>query len=190
MTLLASAAGSGCARGFMELDVIRRRALKIPQGKEASTRLGDEFRLVPDWNFTCDGSITTVMLGADMRPRWRREFPEVQVWRRSETNSTHFLRVHSRKALLDEENFPPSGVFQYQFTPPIPFQSGDVLGIYNPSIQKNYAPYLAHMQLYYKDDKTAPVSYQMNKTNPTSVSIENLRAVEHQYILISVVTGG
>ena len=65
----------------MDLDLLRRRAMKIPEGQRSDTNLDDEFRLIPDVSFTCSGTITGLLIGATYRTgRDREDFPEVQVW--------------------------------------------------------------------------------------------------------------
>ena len=119
----------------MSVDLIQRRAEKISNVNSLpDTRLNNEFRLIPDWNFTCDGSITTLLLSADIQqPRSEPLYPKVQIWRRSGSDMNQFNKVASRQITLVAGDFTPTGVFQYQLTPPLPFQSGDVLGIYDPA---------------------------------------------------------
>ena len=57
----------GCDNGFIRLYMLRTLAQKIPSGTASSNWLSNELRLIPDWNFTCNGAITGFLLGADIR---------------------------------------------------------------------------------------------------------------------------
>ena len=121
----------------MELDVLRRRAEKIVNGNPPSNLLQQEFRYlqtrrrVPNWNFTCSGRITSVLLGVDLQNR--QQYSQVQIWRRASSVLSQFNKVGSRQIILNVGNFTPSGVFQYKLISPMQFQSGDVLRIFLPS---------------------------------------------------------
>ena len=54
---------SSCTSGFMHIDLLRRRAEKIPFGDRSDNFLDGEFRLIPDVNFTCSGTITSLLIG-------------------------------------------------------------------------------------------------------------------------------
>ena len=62
LTFLATA---GCAHGFMKLHMIRKRAELIPNTNYSGEVMNNEFKLIPNWNFTCDRRITSVLLGVE-----------------------------------------------------------------------------------------------------------------------------
>ena len=103
-------------------------ATKISSGGASNDRLTNELRLVPDQNFTCNGTITSLLLGIDIRTG-ETLYPQVQIWRRtSSTSIREFMKVHFEEIRLDPGAFSPSGVFEYLLSTPINFQSGDILG--------------------------------------------------------------
>ena len=164
--------------------MIRKRAELIPDANPSGEVMDDEFRLIPDWSFTCNGSITSVLLGVDIQ-RGKSDKPQVQIWRKTSPASSQFNKVDSREITLDVGNFTPSGVFQYRLTPPMKFQSGDVLGIYQPSKQDS------SVRLYYnRNDDSAPVAYRVQH-NPVTVNIDDTSVMHKtgEYILISLRTG-
>ena len=118
---------NGCAKGFMELDVIRKRAA---QRMSPANVLDGEFWINPDWRFTCNGNLTSLLLGANI-PRLNHKdagFPEIQIWRN--TGGSNYTRQASQEIRLNPGDFSPDGVLQYNLTTPMPFQTGDVLGVY------------------------------------------------------------
>ena len=164
--------------------MLRRRAEKIPSGKPSSNLLKQEFRLIPDWNFTCNGSITSVLLGVDLQNR--QQYPQVQIWRRASFLSDQFNKVDSREITMTVGNFTTTGVFHYKLTPPMQFQNGDVLGIFQPSKGGSL------VRLYYNsNDNTAPVAYRL-QYNPQTVNIATtggLTTRSGEYILLTPITG-
>ena len=164
--------------------MLRRRAEKIPNGDRSSNRLTQEFRLIPDWNFTCNGSITSVLLGVDLQNN--QQYPQVQIWRKAGSVSNQLNKVDSREITLALGNFTTSGVFQYKLTPPMQFQNGDVLGIFQPSQDSSL------VRLYYNsNDDTAPVAYRL-QDNPQTVNIaatDGLTTRSGEYVLLIPITG-
>ena len=85
-------------------------------------------QITPDMKFTCDGMITKWIIGAGWRNNDVNLYPELQVWRNSgndiyqKINGT-FITVQTRSE---------DQIYEYSNFPPIPFQSGDVLGVFIP----------------------------------------------------------
>ena len=100
--------------------MLRTVAQKIPRGKRSNNSLSNELRLIPDWNFTCSGTITSFLLGADIRST-QGAHPEVQIWRR--TNSSSPVREYAiewaEEIRLDAGYFSPSGVLEYHLKIPL-----------------------------------------------------------------------
>ena len=57
--------------------------------------------------------------------------PEIQIWRNTGGN-TYTRQASQEIRLAAGDYFSPDGVFQYNLTTPISYQSGDVLGVYQP----------------------------------------------------------
>ena len=103
----------------MDIDLLRRRAEKIPEGDISTNFLDDEFRLIPDVNFTCSGTITSLLIGATYRMGAirRDRYPEVQVWRIN-PDGTLYSRQGSEEIRLAAGDFGPDGVHRYTLTVP------------------------------------------------------------------------
>ena len=187
-----SDAAGGCANGFIQLNMLRTLAQKIPDGRESSSRLNNELRLVPDWNFTCNGTITSFLMGADIRHvdvnDGRAWYPEVQIWRRLNSSSLtrEYYLESSEEIRLNAGCFSPSGVLQYHLNNPFNFQAGDIFGVYQPEESSSV------VRIYYNDsDSTAPVAYKLctDAIGTTyNIDIELTRTFQ-QFLLISPVAG-
>ena len=75
----------------------------------------------------------------------RTQYPEIQIWRNNGGNN--YTRQNSQEIRLTEGNFSSDGVLQYNLPTPMPYQSGDVLGVYQPPKDKSV------VRLYYNDSQ-------------------------------------
>ena len=187
---ISDAAAGGCANGFIQLDMLRTLAQKIPNGRESNSRLNNELRLIPDWNFTCNGTITGFLMGADIRhvKGHRERYPEVQIWRRTDPSSLsrEYYLESSEEIRLNAGYFSPSGVLEYHLNNPFNFEAGDIFGVYQPEESSGV------VRIYYNhSDITAPVAYTLstNSIGSTYDIDKNLTTVFQQFLLISPVAG-
>ena len=86
-------------------------------------------QLTPDMRFLSDGFITKWIVGAD----WHEDsddvlYPELQLWRNCK-NST-YKKINGTLITQFTEN--ANGVYEYDDFSPIPFQAGDILGMFLP----------------------------------------------------------
>ena len=150
----------------MELQLLKERAKKISDNGGSQNYLDGKFRLIPGMSFTCNGMITGLLLGVDIRSKsnadGRTEYPVVQVWRPGSGDS--YTRVAMQEIRLAAGDFSPDGVFQYNLTTPIDFLNGDVLGVYQPSEGESI------VRLYRHSQSNAPVSYELGE-NPVPSSL-------------------
>ena len=159
--------------------MLRTVAQKIPTGQLSNNSLDNELRLIPDWNFTCNGTITGFKLGADIRAFPDLEqYPEVQIWRTD-------TKVWSEEIRLNAGSFSPSGVLEYRLNNTFNFQAGDFFGIYQPDSSDSI------VRIYYNDsDSTAPVAYRLtDNMNSYTISASATNQINQQFILISPIAG-
>ena len=161
--------------------MLRTRAMKIPGGERSDEGLEDEFRLIGDTSFTCSGTITNLQLGGTVRGGgMRTEYPEIQLWRIM-TGSGFYTQQARQEIRLAEGDFSPDGVLRYNLTTPIQFQSGDVLGVYQPEEMESV------VRIYYNSEVSN--TYRLNSNPSGSISFGSRRTVNNQKILISPITG-
>ena len=170
----------------MQLDLLKKRAEKITNGNTVSgNKLDNELRVVPGLSFTCSGTITSLLLGVDMRTvdGNRVEYPEMQIWREGRN-------VYNRQSRTDiaptAGNSSPDGVLQYNLTTPIPFQSGDIFGVYQPPESDSV------VRLFYVDDSSAPDANVRDNNAPLNFILQSPNigsTISNQYVLILPVTG-
>lgn len=83
-------------------------------------------QLTPGMRFTCDGMITKWIIGAD----WTSFglYPELQVWRPTGEDTYHKING----TIIAPSISRPDKIFTYTDFAPIPFEAGDVLGMFMP----------------------------------------------------------
>ena len=126
---------AGCSKGFLSLDNIND--LLLSESDVFSFKQHpQEQRILSGISFTCSGSVTKWIIGAQRKPSITAVLhPDLQVWRCSvlvdkdnidcdrEGNSTI-------SGAVQVEGHP--NVYQYTPDPPLEFESGDVFGLYQP----------------------------------------------------------
>ena len=105
-------------------------SLLTPPVNISSLRVRDRAqRVIPSMNFSCDGAINKWIV----RARWNSGgtgFPDLQLWRNSSGNGV-YTKVGNSTLFADAENL--SSLYELEVQPSLPFQRGDILGIFQPS---------------------------------------------------------
>ena len=110
-------------------------------------------RIFPQINFTCDGNITKWIMGA-IRNNNRDYFPELQIWRDIGNNTyTKVGNTPPGNATPFLQGVAPT-VYEYTPDPPLEFQAGDILGVFQPRES------LSHLRVYYEENN-GPTSYDV-----------------------------
>ena len=114
--------------GFTGLNTLRRKAIRIYSVRETSDN--ERLMVLPSMNFLCNGNISRWTFWA-RRQNGGDQYPRFQLWRpngtdryervyESSTDSSTFATEANSRLTI---HVPPA---------PIPFQAGDVLGVYQP----------------------------------------------------------
>ena len=135
--------------------------------------------IFPEVGFTCDGSIQRWVLGA----RWEGhdEYIELQIWR--PTGDGVYTKVGNTTIIVNG----PAALYDYVVSPPLTFQTGDVLGYYQPD------PSRSQLRVQFENEGREPqlVYFYSHPTSPASVLNITARTVSNDIfqILVNVVTG-
>ena len=133
--------------------------------------------IVPDMNFTCDGSILGWTFGA----QWEGNSPrhtELQIWRSSGNGG--YTKVGSTTIMFEEEG--STQLYQYTLTSPLPFQAEDILGYFQGSTSSS------QLSLLYETTSSAPQIYYTLQSSPASEFSVGL-SIGGYRVLINVETG-
>ena len=128
-----------------------------------------------------------LLVGAVRSGAKRNQYPEIQIWRRSTSDDDTYSKQANQTIRLTEGAFSSDGVLQYNLNNSnISFQSGDVLGVYQPPENESV------VRVYY--DSNASATYYIRERNPNPININNssilsLKNSSNELILISPISG-
>ena len=163
----------------MKLDLLRIRAEKVFNDGINENSLDGSFRLL-DESFSCSGTMPGLLfVGTYRTGKERNQYPEIQLWRN--TNGNTYTRQASELMQLSAGVFSPDGVYQYNLTTPMSFQSGDRLGVYQPEIVDSI------VRVYYRSATAA--TYELGENPSSTISIPDLTNRNNELVLISPITG-
>ena len=86
-------------------------------------------QITPDIKFTCDGMITKWIIGANITFN-SSFYPELQVWRN--IGNDMYQKINGTFITTPTEN--SNRIYEYDNFSPIPFQAGDILGVFLPQL--------------------------------------------------------
>ena len=115
----------GCGCGFMSVE--RMRILRGLETVGSATNPAQRQQITPDIKFTCDGMITKWIVGAD----WGSSasfYPELQVWK----NIGNDVYRKRNGTFITTPTESSNRIYEYDNFSPIPFQAGDILGVFLP----------------------------------------------------------
>ena len=168
---------SECTSGFMGRD--RVRDLSRVVGGRLRTRERQQ-RIIPMINFTCSGSINKWTVAAEWNGgRMHVNFPQLEIWRIQSAGSNVYNRMGSTHPGGAVEN--DSEIYEFVVSPPLQFQPGDILGIFNP-----HRPRLG---IYYVETIGPPNYHTTNEgTSPSTASFTISNTAQNDLPLITVDT--
>ena len=131
-------------------------------------------QITPDMKFTCDGIITKWIIGAD----WSQQsndtlYPELQLWR--EIKNDTYQKIN--ETLITIETQSDDDVYEYDNFPPIPFQAGDILGVFVPRDENS------KLRLRYEWSR-GPTNYYLT-TDHAAVTMSSID-LQQENLIISV----
>ena len=106
-----------------------------------------QLRVFPDIRLTCNGNLTKWYFAGEHNTKLGAE---LQIWRRSSTVQNNYALVGS--SVLPVTTIKTVGTFVYPLNPPLEFQEGDILGLYQRGGRDR-------VRVYYQET-TGPVNYR------------------------------
>ena len=171
MILYLLTESSSCSSNFQTVFDFKQWVLDA-NINDIKVRTGQQ-RLIPNITFTCNGSITKWIVGARHQPD-NDQFPELQIWRSMDSMiytkvAFNFLTPNKVNNVLNVHEHIPN--------PPLEFQEGDILGVYQPKFSIG-------MELYYQKFD-GPVNYKLHYKDNTA-NIQILSEFRYDYPLVTV----
>ena len=122
------------------------------------TRRDNQQRLFPDINFTCNGSITKLIAGVEIRNNDLPPRAVMQIWRRDYFDPNTYTFVNSTLIRLTAPL--NNSVIEHSLESPMKFQKGDILGMYQP--QRDNTRLVFSYQ-----ERDGPENYRVNRASST-----------------------
>ena len=105
------------------------RILRRLETVGSATNPDQRQQITPDIKFTCDGMITKWIIGANITFN-SSFYPELQVWRN--IGNDMYQKINGTFITAPTEN--SNRIYEYDNFSPIPFQAGDILGVFLPQL--------------------------------------------------------
>ena len=140
------------------MSVARMRILLGLDTVGSTTNTAQRQQITPDIKFTCDGMITKWIVGADWVGR-DSFYPELQVWR----NIGNDVYQKRNGTFITIPSVSSNRIYEYDNFSPIPFQAGDILGVFLPRNRDTRLRLLS-------ETKDSPTNYYLNTANSASES--------------------
>ena len=163
-----------CTSGFIDRDVLERRASKIDSdatGVSSTFLSPGQFLAMPGWNFSCNGIITSFLLGVEVRD-FHGKVPRIDLWRPRYGSSrviTGYDWVPDAQTYLHFHpgDFTPDGVYEYHIPGSgIHYQSGDIFSMYQSSNPDS------PVRIFYTNQLTAPQTFEVDTSYDSTYTIQ------------------
>ena len=155
---------SDCTDGFIDQDLstaLQSGSLTVPYEQQ---------RVIPGISFNCSGVITSWTIGAEWRPdgRDRDFFPHLQIWRGTSCVTNTFVLVGDVELFVagGDERPRDDYVFSGVPDPPLEFEAGDILGLFQPRESRS------RVRVYY-DTSAGPTNYYIDTGNDNQPSVSS-----------------
>ena len=126
--------------------------------------------LFPDITFTCNGSITKWIVGAEADNG--DALPELQIWRN--TGGSNYTKAHF--SYLSSGTPDSKNIVEYTLSTPLEFHEGDILGVYQPSR-------LDSALVVYYQERDGPANFQNDMLDSVTTAIPHN---QYDYPLVTV----
>ena len=115
-----------------------------------NTQMNRAQRIIPSLRFDCDGAITKWIVGASWNNN-AQSFPELQLWRLNSSRNGVYTKVGNTTLIATSQNF--SRLYEFPVEPSLPFQRGDILGIFQPSGSRS------RLRIFYRIGSGNPLNF-------------------------------
>ena len=114
-------------------------------------------RIIPQLNFTCNGSITKWLFAASWNGGTGHDlYPDLQIWRPN--GSGTYMKVQTSTVNITARN--TTNRYEYILNPPLEFCAGDIVGVFQPSQARSRL----YMQYYQGNMFSLLTSYYLRTT--------------------------
>ena len=160
-----------CTGNFLNRSALKQGALNVNIN---NVSIRDLQHLFPNITFTCNGSITKWIVGAEA-DTGELLFPELQIWR----NTGESSYTKAKFSILSTSTPDSNNIAEYNLSTPLEFQEGDILGMHQPRDSMHRA-----LVVYYQE-RDGPVNYEEGNSALSTVTLETSHN-RYDYPLVTV----
>ena len=154
---------SDCTDGFIDQDLstaLQSGSLTVPYEQQ---------RIIPGISFNCSGAITSWTIGAEWDTGGNHDyFPHLQIWRSTSCATNTFVLVGDVELFVAGGDERPRDDYVFSGTPdpPLEFEAGDILGLFQPRESRS------RVRVYY-DTSAGPTNYYIDTGNDNQPSLSS-----------------
>ena len=159
-----------CLSGFMNLERMRL-LLNDVDGVSGTTTIDRRQQISPEMKFTCNGTITKWIIGADSLFGTNRHlYPELQVWRNI-VNDT-YRKISGTYIFFPFADLENQIIYEYSGFTPIQVQAGDILGVFTPDYS------YSRIFLLSEGGSNRPAQYYHSFNDGSTLSSSNIDVID------------
>ena len=171
-----------CSSNFLTYEAFKREVLEA--NINDVVRRVNQLRIFPDISFTCSGNLTKWIVAGEVGGNVGAE---LQIWRRSNVEQNTYTLIGSSVLPVSISGF--ANVYNYTPNPPLEFQGGDILGVY----QRGGGGGGGRVRVYYQET-TGPANYRYSSSMGPPLSVQvltgpSLVTNQYDYPLVTVEIG-
>ena len=170
--------------GFLNEEAVRIAVEVYATSDTYNVRIHErQQRIIPGIKFTCTGTLTKWIIGAQRTQTQATNHLQLQIWRRRQESSNRYDRTtfSDITALNDTGDL---NVYEYIPNPPLQFQTNDILGLYQPCICNS------QVVVYYQSGD-GPRNYRRsNQNSPSSMEFRASGERDNDLPLVTVNVNG
>ena len=137
----------------------------------------------PNITFTCNGSITKLIAGVNIKNITSKvpslKAAEVQIWRKDKNKSDSYIKIESFPLNATQVNL---NVIELAPPTPIRFQEGDILGVYQP--ESNESRLFIRFQM-----RDGPINYIQNSALSSFSLVGHKTSYDYPLVTVEISSG-
>ena len=170
-------------QGFLNEEAVRIAAHVYAISDTYNVRTHErQQRIIPGIKFTCTGTLTKWIIGAQITQPQATNHLQLQIWGRRRGSSNRYDRtIFSDITALNVTD--DLNVYEYIPNPPLQFQANDILGLYQP--HRNNTQVVVHYQ-----SGGGPRNYRRSNQNSPSSSTQASGGGDNDLPLVAIEVNG
>ena len=180
-------------QGFLNEEAVRIAADVYATSDTYNVRSHErQQRIIPGIKFTCIGTLTKWIIGAQRQQATNPQHLQLQIWRRRGSSNRYDRTTFSDITALNATD--DLNVYEYVPNPPLEFQANDILGLHQPRDTQVVVYYQrgGGPRNYRRSDQNSPLTNTQasgRSDNDLPLVAVEVNGKMHEYFSLSHATG-